>query len=258
MNHLPEIHALWIGNQLGAISASCLASFIKRGHSVYLHSYQNIIDLPIGVNLLNANEIIPENQIIRHKKTGSYALFSDIYRYQLLKKRSGIVYVDCDVYCIKPIILPAHGYLFGYETNDSINGAILAMPSDGELLSQLITATQNPTFEWITPKSRQMRYQLLFKLFGFEHMTWGTVGPKSLTYFIQKLNLNDWVQDFNVFYPIHFGRLNQLLNPYLNIQDLVNQNTIAIHLYNEYLKKLLKLNDLNPNCVLAQMLRLEI
>ena len=46
---LPIINALWIGDQLGAISRACLTSFVMRGHQVHLHTYGEIKDLPEGV-----------------------------------------------------------------------------------------------------------------------------------------------------------------------------------------------------------------
>src|SRR5690606_2869061 len=103
-----------------------------RGHSVFLHTYNEIEDLPQGVVILDANLIIPKNKIIKHKKTGSYALFSDIFRYELLKKIDGL-YVDCDVYCLKPIEKPESGYLLSFEDDKLINGAVLALPKDSKV-----------------------------------------------------------------------------------------------------------------------------
>ncbi|EXA97121.1 alpha (1-4)-galactosyltransferase domain protein [Acinetobacter baumannii 44362_9] len=35
--------------------------------------------------MVDANKIISKDQIIKHKETGSYALFSDIFRYELMR-----------------------------------------------------------------------------------------------------------------------------------------------------------------------------
>lgn len=37
--NLPIIHALWIGDTLGKLSAACLSSFVQQGHRVCLHAY---------------------------------------------------------------------------------------------------------------------------------------------------------------------------------------------------------------------------
>ena len=60
---LPIIHALWIGDRLGKISSSCLRSFVLRGHKVLLHTYGEILDLPEGVQCVDANAVIPKNKI---------------------------------------------------------------------------------------------------------------------------------------------------------------------------------------------------
>ena len=130
-----------------------------RGHSVFLHTYNEIEDLPQGVIILDTNLIIPKNNIIKHKKTGSYALFSDIFRYELLKKIDGL-YVDCDVYCLKPIEKPESGYLLGFD-DKLINGAVLSLPKDSKVLSSLTNAAYDPYFipPWYS-KTKQFRLKL--------------------------------------------------------------------------------------------------
>ena len=90
LDNLPEIHALWIGNTLGDISRCCLKSFFLKGHKVFLHTYSKIEDLPEGIVCLDANLIIDKKNIFKHTETGSYALFSDLFRYELLKKVDAI------------------------------------------------------------------------------------------------------------------------------------------------------------------------
>lgn len=144
---LPDIHALWIGESLGELSRCCLKSFMLKGHKVYLHLYNDITDIPYGIVAQDANLIIPEGKIIKHKKTGSYALFSDIFRYALLKKvHDNSVYVDCDVYCLEPFLVPENGYFLGYEDDKYVNGAILAIPQESALLDYLLMASEDPMF----------------------------------------------------------------------------------------------------------------
>lgn len=236
---MPIIHALWIGNHLGSISRCCLSSFVKQGHQVYLHTYGDVQDLPQGVSIVDANNIIPQNEIIRHKATGSYALFSDIFRYELLKRVDGI-YVDCDVYCLKPLIIPEHGYLLGYEDDHKINGAVLALPKDSELLKKLIDISHNPSFipPWYS-KKKQNKLKIK-KFFGFakhiSDMPWGVIGPEAITYYTKAFGIDNLTQNIDIFYPVHYDCINHLLNPRLSIQDITTQHSLCIHLYNEKLK----------------------
>lgn len=257
---IPQIHALWIGDKLGDISRCCLTSFIKQGHSVYLHTYGDIQDLPQGITICDANKIIKKEKIIRHKETGSYALFSDIFRYELLKKVDGI-YVDCDVYYLKPLTMPEHGYLFGFEDDNKLNGAILALPKDSHLLNKLIDITYDKHFipAWYpTKKQKRLKWK---KRFGIakhiSEMPWGVIGPEAITYFAKYFQVDNLAMDIDIFYPIHYDRISQLLSPDLSLNEVVTSRTLAVHLYNEKLRQV-NLSTLHPNSILAKMLNHEV
>lgn len=260
MSNLAEIHALWIGKKLGEISRCCLRSFVLRGHSVFLHTYADIEDIPEGVQVVDANKIITEDKIIKHRETGSYALFSDIFRYELMKKVKGI-YVDCDVYCLKPLKIPESGYLLGFEDDNWINGAVLCVPNESSLLDNLLHAAYDPTFvpPWYS-KSKQFRLKAK-KVFGMgktiEDMPWGVIGPKAITYYTKQLSLTELVQPIDIFYPVHYHCINQFLDPNLSVSDITTSRTLAIHLYNEMLKGI-DYSTLDVDCVLSKLLNNEI
>lgn len=257
MNTLPTIHALWIGEKLGKMASQCLLSFVKQGHTVHLHTYGEILDLPTGITVCDANNIIHHSKIIKHRKTGSYALFSDIFRYELLKKVDGI-YVDCDVYCLKPLSVPEHGYLFGYEEDGRVNGAILALPKDSPLLATLIHIAYDTYFipPWYSKKT-QRRFKIKKLLGQAKHigdMPWGVIGPDAITYYVNQLGLDGYAQDIDIFYPVHFNCISQLLNPVLRLDDITTSRTQCIHLYNEMLRQY-DISTLNNGSVLANILQ---
>lgn len=257
---LTTIHALWIGKRLGPISSACLSSFVMRGHPVHLHTYHDVEDIPDGIKQVDARKIISEDKIIKHNETGSYALFSDIFRYELMNKVEG-VYVDCDVYCLKPVIVPEHGYLLGFEDDKWINGAILKIPKQSDLLQYLLNAAYDPQFvpPWFS-NSRQLILKTK-KLFGIgksiADMPWGVIGPKAITHYVYQCELTAKIQPIDVFYPVHYLCVNQLMDPDLEIEDITTSRTLCIHLYNEMLRGI-DLQSLDPECVLAQMFRNEI
>lgn len=259
-DQLVDIHALWIGKKLGALSSCCLRSFIMRGHNVYLHTYGHIEDIPVGVKIVDANNIITKEKIFVHKKTGSYALFSDVFRYELLKKIDG-VYVDCDVYCIKPLLKSESDYILGYQDDFEVNGAVLGLPKESLLLQSLLDAAYDPFFipPWY-PIKKQKRLKFK-KMLGFgkhiSNMPWGIIGPEAISYFVKKLELEDKVQPIDVFYPIHFLCIKQLLDPLLAIEEVTTSRTICIHLFNEMLKKV-DFHALDENSLLSKMMRNEI
>lgn len=257
-NPIPTVHALWIGNQLGKVARSCLMSFISHGHSVHLHTYDNIIDVPDGITICDANLIIPKDKIIKHKATGSYALFSDIFRYELLKQVDGI-YIDCDVYCIDTLSIPHHGYLLGYEDDKKINGAVLALPKDSELLNQLITIAYDEHFipPWYGKKAQnRLKWKKRFGLAKhISQMPWGVIGPEAITYYVQHYQLESYIQPIDIFYPIHYTCVNHLMNAGLDIKDITTHRSKCIHLYNEILRKH-NLSNIPENSILSSMLNI--
>lgn len=260
IDQLPEIHALWIGQKLGKLSSCCLRSFVLKGHAVYLHAYEQIDDVPEGVQIVDANRIISKNKIFKHKKTGSYALFSDVFRYELLKKTDGI-YVDCDVYCIRPIIPSSSGYILGREDDFKINGAVLGLPKDSLILDRLLNAAYDPFFipPWYSSKrQKRLKIKKVFRLGKhISDMPWGVIGPEAITYFVKELGLEREIQPIDVFYPIHYLCIKQLLDNDLYLEDLISSRTVCVHLYNEMLRKV-DMDKIDPNCILAKMFKNEI
>ena len=116
-------NAMWIGGNLGPVSAACLASFVRQGHRVVLYCYDTPSDMPFGVELADAGAIIPSSRIFKHKQTGSYALFANLFRYELQRRDLGI-WVDCDFYCVRPFSF-AQEYVFGWQNKNEINNAVL-------------------------------------------------------------------------------------------------------------------------------------
>jgi capsular polysaccharide synthesis protein len=123
----PVVSALWIG-QLSPLEQLCLHSFVARGHSVHLYTYDAIPNVPQGVTLQDAAQILPPSLVFRNrlgKGKGSLAAFSDLFRYKLLLDKGGW-WVDADVFCLKAFDFAAP-YVFGAEEKPVASG-VLKMP----------------------------------------------------------------------------------------------------------------------------------
>ena len=103
------IHGLWIG-PLTRLEHLTLRSFVAHGHEFHLWRYEGTSDpLPRGVVIRNANEILPREKVFRKRVAdrelglgaGSYAMFADLFRTQLLHELGGI-WVDMDILCLRP------------------------------------------------------------------------------------------------------------------------------------------------------------
>ena len=77
---LPVVNAIWIGPELGQVYRACLSSFVRNGHRVVLHCYERPRDTPADIEFADANDLLPESRMVRHRKSGCPSLFSDLLR----------------------------------------------------------------------------------------------------------------------------------------------------------------------------------
>lgn len=235
---LPVVNAFWIGPALGERHAACISSFLQVGHRLVLHVYgEPPSDTPYGVDIADASKLIPFDRLPRHKQTGSYALASDIFRYEVLGAGLGL-YVDCDVFCIRPI--EDDDYIFGHEGHGTINGAVLKLPRNSAMLSDLrAIGTQKAFIPPWYPERRRRRLGLK-ALLGLapeiSELPWGVAGPAAVTYYAKKHNVHHLAKPSDYFYPVHYSCADLLLDAGLSVRDLVTPRTVAIHLYNEALR----------------------
>lgn len=228
---LPVVNAIWIGPELGEVQASCLRSFLHQGHTVVLHCYQRPKDTPDGVEVADAAELLPESRMIRHRKGGSPALFSDLLRYEILAAGRGL-YVDCDVFCVRSI--EDAEYILGRETEKSIASGVLKLPPDCPVLAALRAIKDTPNF---VPPWRKVPPRRLAWLLGagpaasLEDLKWGTVGPDALTYYAKEHGIDRLASPIDRFYPVHWDHKQLLSDPDLSLKDLTTHRTDAIHLW---------------------------
>ena len=91
---LEPVKSLWIGPSLPPAQAACLKSFVNVGHSVELFTYADLPEVPEGVVLRDAREILPETEIFTYGAaagvgSGSVSAFSNIFRYKILHDHGG-------------------------------------------------------------------------------------------------------------------------------------------------------------------------
>lgn len=96
------VQGFWSGSRLSAINRACLRSFIGRGHQYVLYSY-DAPNVPDGVIVRDANEILPSNSIFHFQNPATHSEdigpFADYFRLKLLVERGGW-YCDVDTVCL--------------------------------------------------------------------------------------------------------------------------------------------------------------
>jgi hypothetical protein len=252
---LPVCNALWIGGNLSPISRACLASFVRHGHEVVLHVYERPSDAPPdGVRLADAATTIPAKRVFRHKQTGSYALFANLFRYELLRRDQGI-WIDCDLYCVRPIDIGSP-YVFGWEWRDSINNAVLGMPPDCPILDDLIGWFDRPSPlpPWLDQETTKtfLARKLKGEAFGVEDLPWASLGPRAVTWLLTQAGLAQHAQPRSVFYPVIFGQPQLFLKSGVDLAAMITAKTRTIHLWNENLHR--RLDQTQPGSAIHRLI----
>ena len=234
MTSRPVCNALWIGSSLGRIEQACLRSFVEAGHRVDLHVYEAVAGVPAGVNVVDASAVLPRETVIRYRATGSYSLFSNRFRYTLLQTGRGL-WTDCDVLCVRPI--DDAEFVFGRQDEDLINGAVLKLPAKHAVLADLsaIFTTRQWIPPWLSPRRRAVHWvhYRVRRNFGLADMTFGTSGPRALTYYLGRHGLAGRARPADAFYPVGWRESDLLSGRNREaVRARITERTSCIHLWN--------------------------
>ena len=231
-----EVGTLWIGGALSWMEQLCLKSFVDQGQNITLFSYEDIPNVPKGVIRRDGREIIDTDNFIKYEQKNSFALFADLFRLHMIQKNPGMIWVDTDVYCHKPMDYESD-YVFGYELPDSnrVNNAVLGMPAESLLLSEMIAFTSDRfSIAPFLPKKRKERMREQARKGEPEHITqqpWGVWGPLMMTHFVHTLGLQDHILPMNAFYPVNFRERRKFLRKASIAKGLITAETTALHLW---------------------------
>src|SRR3569623_1790835 len=106
-----EVRFIWAGPPLSFYETLSLRSFLSVGARVILYSYEKSLAVPEGVELRDANEVLPVN-ILERYNTGhadAWSRHSDLFRYVMLEKFGGW-YADLDIICLADHLPPDEMY----------------------------------------------------------------------------------------------------------------------------------------------------
>lgn len=216
-----EVSTLHIGssNKLSPYTRLCLYSFARRGYSVKLYAYTRDLEIPDFVRLQDADKVVPAGRVFENagrKAAGSFAMFSNLFRYTLLTKNETI-WVDSDVILLGER-LPEMPVLYGWEDEERthINGAILSLPRASGILSTLLSECSGAP----------------------ETLIWGQWGPKLITRVARELDLDGEALPASRLYPVGWR---DALAPFAPgccaAVQAATCDSDTIHLWNEVLRR---------------------
>ena len=246
-------NSLWIGPRLGAVQRACLRSALRHGHEPILYCYRPPDHVPDGVKLRDASAIVPESAVIRHRKTGSVALFSNLFRYELQRRGEGL-WIDADVYLLAPITFD-RPHLFGWQEPGLINNAVLRLPPDSPLIPALLEPFEERTVpSWLPLRARlaaHWRRQRSGRA-DLSLMPWGSAGPLALTALARRHGLDREALPSDIFYPVNWRNAGWIADPAIGLDRMITPATIAIHLWNETIRDI-KDQPAAPGSFLARL-----
>lgn len=229
----PACAMLWIGSRLTAVERACMRSVIAQDHRLTLYAYDEIAGLPEGVALVDAREVLPRETLIAHR-SGSYALFSDRFRFELQRQCKG-VWLDADVYLIAPLQIPPGGHLFGWSEPGTINGAVLALPQDSPLIAPVLGLFEAPHVpDWLRWPDRLRGHWRAWCEGRVElgRLPWGVAGPLALTALASRYGLLAAARPIEELSPWNWREAQWIFDPRRSLSEFVRPETKALHLYN--------------------------
>lgn len=163
------VHLLWIGGVLSRLERLCCSSFVRNGYEVKLWTYGPMSGVPPGVSVCDASEILPESRVFRYAN-GSFAGFSDLFRYAVLARQGGL-WADADMVCLLPAselrARLSNGFLVTERTRSAgrrqITNSLIycPQPQKGDIVDLALAVTD--------------RYDT-------EKLLWGDCGPRLLSH----------------------------------------------------------------------------
>lgn len=246
--------------RLSFLEQLCLKSFIDAGHSVVLYHYGRLQGVPDGILLRDANDVLPRTNFLKHERTGSPALHSDLFRYKMLEQNDDMIWADTDAYCMKRFETP-NGHFYGWESEHHINGGVLGLPKDSETLRELLEYTSD---EFAIPSWYGPEYQKELeekKALGHpvhaSEQPWGVWGPHAVTHFLHKTGEAKYALPQEGLYPFLFKERRNMLKRNFDTTGIVTENTYSIHLYGRRMRARLVEKEggiPHPKSLLGQLL----
>jgi hypothetical protein len=210
-----KLFTLWISDncELPQLQQLSLKSMLLTGHDVTLYVYENMLNVPEGIKVADANKILDESKIFKYKEgfnKGSYSGFANWFRAKCLYER-GTAWFDCDIIAIKNI------------TEMNVNGP-------------LISSQINPDFK-ISPNNAFLRLnkgdKLLKEMLDYmeevkDNVMHGDTGPNLLKSMIDEkfckysdyLSSTDFIASINYFDYMDFLKPSKDMVPLLNFEDI--------------------------------------
>lgn len=238
----PVIQSLWIGEALSNLERLCIQSFLSHGHEFHLYVYAGIDGVPDGALMKDAGDILPARAVYRHRR-GSFALFADWFRWELLHQR-GNWWADMDVVCLRKFDF-TDAVVFGIGGGYCMNHT-MKFPAHHDFCAHMVErcARPNMIFAEDSPRVCARKIKRRLKGLGKEHIAWGeSGGPAGFTAAAKRFGLIRAAKPAEVFAPEYAAHGNAgawhetLLRPTDCDPQALFPDSYSLHIGNENLRR---------------------
>lgn len=222
---------LWIENELPAYDYLSIATFVRCGFDVVVHSYNKKINLPNGATYSDASLVLNYEESKKYTQGGrseSAAAFSDVFRYRLQNLKLGW-WFDTDIVCLRDVtefeeLTYKNEMVLGFESGKFVNGAVMYI-GDNYFLCEL---------------------QKRLKEIGYK-FDWGTIGPRLITEVVGTTGNLSKIYSSELFYPIGYDKIELLFLPeYYEKCEILTDGSYCVHYWNDVRRNLGIPNNLLP------------
>lgn len=255
------IAQLWIGGNLTYMEQLCAVSFRDAGHHVKMYTYGDVGNIPDGIEICDANEIMSMDHVIAHKRTGSPAPQADKWRYNMLAKTDDQIWADTDAYCVKKFT-SHNGHFHGWESKHHINNGVVGLPADSETLAGLIdfTSDEYAIPDWFDEglKAEMRAKKAAGDPVHVGEQSWGVWGPQALTHFLHKTGEHKYAQPIEALFPISFKQRRLMLKPNLDLSHYITDNTQSIHFWGRRMRMRIierENGEPNPDSLIGKLIK---
>lgn len=251
-----DICTFWYSGNLRIVDRLCLASMAiaskKTGQRVKLYSYMQIANLPEGVDLCNAAEIMSKDFIYRldpeyhpsHPGAGvAVVQFSDFFRVMLMKHGAG-VWLDTDTYLLKAFNPDGKELWLARESMSRLGVSAMYLPLDSPIITEFEEYMRGKQIipNWTGVKRRFIK-PLLLKLRGKRVITpnigitlFGNDGISRLA-----KKYGDWHKAHNKksFYYWTTSKANRIFSTKWGLAPLNDSKVLGFHIHRKALTNIM-------------------
>jgi hypothetical protein len=208
-----RINMFWHGDILSPLELACMRSFIAKGHSLCVYTYEKAT-LPDRVLNEDARKIVPFDRFFLFES--SPAAFTNIFRYQFLLKNGGW-WADTDVLCLKSDLTDGE-YYWAEQEPGIINGAVLKFPAGDALCQRLLELSRD--------RAKSLTH-------------WGQLGPDLLTEVLSGQTPPRHSAATEDVYPLHWLEVHFLWFPEYRdiVEERIHKSTF-LHLWHSMFSRM--------------------